>query len=90
MKRCLPVLLPTSTIFGCGELWKIVSIDPGNRPVTLHSYAPQNVKPGALWKILIKTEDKDGDMKDIVAKISPAGASFFTYSITPIQEGDRG
>ena len=83
-------MLPTSTIFGCGELWKLVSIDPGNRPVTLHSYAPQHVKPGALWKILIKTEDKDGDMKDIVAKISPAGASFFTYSIIPIQEGDRG
>ena len=29
-------------------------------------------------------------MKDIVAKISPAGMSFFTYSITPIHEGERG
>ena len=90
MKRYLVVLVLTTTILGCGELWKLVPIDPGNKPVILDSYAPQNVKPGEVWKILIKAEDKDGDMKDIVATISPAGMSFFTYSITPIDEGERG
>ena len=90
MKRCLLVLVLTTTIFGCGELWKLVPIDPGNKPVILDSYAPQNIEPGEIWKILIKAEDKDGDMKDIVSKISPAGTSFFTYSITPIHEGERG
>ena len=90
MKRYLAVLLLTTTILGCGELWKLVPIDPGNKPVILDSYAPQNVKPGGVWKILIKAEDKDGDMEDIVAKISPAGMSFLTYSITPIHEGERG
>ena len=89
MKRYLLVLVLTTTIFGCGELWKLVPIDPGNKPVILDSYAPQNVKPGEVWKILIKAEDKDGDMKDIVAKISPAAMSFLTYSITPIHEGER-
>jgi hypothetical protein len=77
-------------MLGCGELWKLVPIDPGNKPVILDSYAPQSVKPGEVWKILIKAEDKDGDMKDIVAKISPAGMSFLTYSITPIHEEERG
>jgi hypothetical protein len=56
----------------------------------LDSYAPQNVKPGEVWKIFIKAEDKDGDMKDIVATISPAGMSFLTYSITSIEEEERG
>jgi hypothetical protein len=90
MKRYLVVVVLTTSIFGCGELWNLVPIDPGNKPVILDSYAPQNVEPGELWKILIKAEDKDGDMQDIVAKISPAGMSFFTYSITPIHEGERG
>jgi hypothetical protein len=90
MKRYLLVLVLTTTIFGCGELWKLVPIDPGNKPVILDSYAPQNVEPGEVWKILMKAEDKDGDMKDIVSKISPAGMSFFTYSITPIHQGERG
>jgi hypothetical protein len=90
MKRYLVVLVLTTTILGCGELWKLVPIDPGNKPVILDSYAPQNVKPGEVWKILMKAEDKDGDMKDIVATISPAGMSFFTYSITSIEEEERG
>jgi hypothetical protein len=38
----------------------------------------------------LKAEDKDGDMQDIVTKISPAGMSFLTYSITPIHEKERG
>ena len=90
MKRWLLVLMLTTTILGCGELLKHGTIDLGNRPVILDSYAPQNVKPGEVWKILLKAEDKDGDMQDIVAKISPAGMSFFTYSITPIDQGERG
>ncbi len=90
MKKYLVVLLLTTTISGCGELWKLVPIDPGNKPAIVDSYAPQNVKPGEVWKIFIKAEDKDGDMKDLVAKISPAGTSFFTYSITSIHEGERG
>jgi hypothetical protein len=90
MKRYLLLLVLTTTIIGCGELWKSGTIDLGNKPVIVDSYAPQNVKPGEVWKILLKAEDKDGDMKDIVAKISPAGRSFFTYSITLIHEGERG
>ena len=89
MKRCLVVLVLPLTIFGCSELLTHGTIDLGNRPVILDSYAPQNVKPGEVWKILLKAEDKDGDMQDLVAKISPASGSFFTYAITPIHEGER-
>ena len=90
MKRCLVILMLTTTISGCGELWKQGTIDLGNKPVILDSYAPQNAKPGEVWKILIKAEDKDGDMKNIVAKISPAAMSFLTYSITSIDKEERG
>jgi hypothetical protein len=90
MNRYLLVLVLTTIISGCGELWKHGTIDLGNKPVIVDSYAPQNVHPGEVWKILIKAEDKDGDMQDIVAKISPAGMSFLTYSITPIHEEERG
>jgi hypothetical protein len=86
MKRYLVVLLLTITILGCGELWKLVPIDPGNKPVILDSYAPQNVKPGTVWKILVEAEDKDGDMKKIVAAIAPGPQSFLTYSFISIQE----
>jgi hypothetical protein len=90
MKKHLVALVLTTTLFGCGELWNLVPIDPGNKPIISDSYASQNVKPGEVWKIFIKAADKDGDMKDIVSKISPAGMSFLTYSITPIHEEERG
>ena len=66
----------TVLIAGCGELWKLVPIDPGHKPVILDSYASQNVKPGTVWKILVEAEDKDGDMKKIVAAIAPGPQSF--------------
>lgn len=90
MKRWLVILGLTSTIFGCGELWKLVPIEPGSKPVILDSYAAQEVKPGEVWKIFLEAEDKDGDMKDIVASIAPASGNFLTYSLALIREEERG
>lgn len=86
MKRYLITLGLVASILGCGELWELVPIDPGHEPVILDSYAPQNVKPGTVWKILVEAEDKDGDMKKIVAAIAPGPQSFLTFSFVFIQE----
>ena len=90
MKRYLITLVLVASILGCGELWKLVPIDPGHKPVILDSYASQNVKPGTVWKILVEAEDKDGDMKKIVAAIAPGPQSFLTYSFVPVQEEEEG
>ena len=89
MKKCMLIVALTVSIAGCGELWKLVPIDPGHKPVILDSYASQNVKPGTVWKILVEAEDKDGDMKKIVAAIAPGPQSFLTYSFVSIQEEER-
>ena len=89
VKRYLTALVLVASLVGCGELWKLVPIDPGNNPVILDSYAPQNVRPGTVWKILVEAEDKDGDMKRIVAAIAPGPQSFVTYSFVSIQEEER-
>ena len=76
----------SASIIGCGELWKLVPIEPGSNPVISDYFAPQNAKPGMVWKIFLKAEDRDGDMKDIVATIAPASRSLVTYSFAPIRE----
>jgi hypothetical protein len=90
MKRCLLVLSLSALLLGCGELWKLVPIEPGSKPVILDSFAPQEVKPGTGWKIFLEAEDKDGDMKDIVISIAPASQSFLSYSFASIREQERG
>ena len=90
MRRTLLIFALSASLPGCGELWKLVPIEPGSKPVITDSFAPQTVKPGQGWKIFIKAEDKDGDMKDIVAAIAPASQSFLTYSFTSIREEERG
>ena len=59
-------------------------------PVISDYFAPQNVSPGEGWKILIKAEDKDGDMEAIVATLAPASLSFPTYSFASIREEEKG
>jgi hypothetical protein len=90
MRRFLLILSLSASILGCGELWKLVPIEPGSKPFISDSFAPQEVKPGNGWKIFLAAEDKDGDMKDIVAAIGPASQSFLTYSFASIREEERG
>ena len=90
MKRYLLIVSFAALLLGCGELWKLVPIEPGSKPVISDSFAPQKVKPGTGLKIFLKAEDKDGDMKDIVVSISPASQSFLTYSFASIREEERG
>ena len=90
MKRFLLILLFSASITGCGELWKLVPIEPGSNPVISDYFAPQNVKPGMGCKIFVQAEDKDGDMKDIIAAIAPASQSLVTYSFTSVREEERG
>jgi hypothetical protein len=90
MRRSLLIVALATSILGCGELWKLVPLEPGSKPVILVSYAPQKVKPGEVWKIFLRAEDKDGDMKDIVATIIPASQSFLTYSLAFIREEEKG
>lgn len=87
-KYMLLVALMVS-IAGCGALWKLVPIDPGHDPVISDSYASQNVKPGTVWKIYLEAEDKDGDMKKIVAAIAPGPQSFLNYSFVSVAEEER-
>ena len=90
IKRYLITLVLVASILGCGELWKLVPIDPGHNPAILDSYASQNVEAGKVWKIFLEAKDKDDDMKDIVAAIAPAAQSFLNYSFVSIHEEESG
>ena len=90
MKKYFSVPILLILLLGCGELWKLVPYDPKNDPVISKAYAPEKIKPGTPWKIFIEAEDKDGDMKNIVASITPAGQSILFYSTTSVKEEERG
>jgi hypothetical protein len=90
MRSSLLIVALSLLTLGCGELWKLVPIEPGSKPVILDSFAPQKVKPGTGWRIFLEAEDKDGDMKDIVVSISPASRSILAYSFASIRQEERG
>jgi hypothetical protein len=61
----------------------------GEPPVILDSYAAEYIRPGATWRVYLKTEDADGDMHYIAAQLWQAGVGYYPTSFTFIKGGDR-
>ena len=55
---------------GIEEKEKIYGINP---PAIEKSFASDQLRPGALWKIYIRASDPDGDMEGIVSVVEQSG-----------------
>lgn len=64
------------------------TIQPGQPPVILATFAPEVIRPGAVWRVYLKATDADGDMKDIVAVMRQTGFGYYSTDITRIKKGD--
>ena len=62
--------------------------DTGHPPIILATYAPEVIRPGAVWRVYLKATDADGDMKDIAAVMRQTGFGYYSTDITWIKKGD--
>ena len=60
-----------------------------NPPVILDSYAAKSIRPGASWRVYLKAQDADGDIKDIAAVLWQAGVGYYSTDVTVIKGADR-
>jgi hypothetical protein len=63
---------------------------PGHAPVIVDYYAPEVMRPGSTWKIFLRAEDKDANMKYISAELWQAGVGDYSTDLSWIKDGDRG
>jgi hypothetical protein len=84
------VILLISLSVGCTTC-KGVKTAPGGgeNPVILDSYASDTVRPGATWRIFLKTKDSDGDIQSIIAQLSQPGIGYYPVDFTYIKGADR-
>ncbi|MBP1723562.1 MAG: hypothetical protein H6Q44_1267, partial [Deltaproteobacteria bacterium] len=58
-------------------------------PVISQSFASKEARPGDTWKVYLKAEDPNGDMKRIFCTIDQPGMGTYPVSDMRIKEADR-
>jgi len=88
-KNNLLVILSLLLLSGCAAYQQPGdTIEPGRPPVILATYAPEVIRPGAVWRVYLKATDGDGDMKDIAAVMWQTGFGYYSTDVTRIKQGD--
>jgi hypothetical protein len=87
-KRSYVVLAISVLIWGCASFTqceKISTSGKGQPPVILDSYAPDEIRPGATWRVYIRAKDPDGDMKDMVQILLRGDSGPFKTTFAPLK-----
>ena len=58
-------------------------------PVISQSFASKEAKPGDTWKVYLKAEDPDGDMRRIVCTIDQPGMGTYPSRHIRVKEAER-
>jgi len=61
----------------------------GGAPVIIDYYAAKAIRPGETWKIFLRAEDADGDMRDIAAVLWQAGVGLYPIDVTRLKGDER-
>jgi len=56
-----------------GWRWKGLKNNQTSVPIITHSFASKEIRPGDTWKVYIRGEDPEGDLKNIICTVSQAG-----------------
>jgi hypothetical protein len=89
-KKNLIVILWLLLLAGCTTC-KGVKTAPGGGepPIILDSYAAKSIRPGVSWRVYLRTQDVDGDIRDIVAVLWQSGVGYYSTDITPVKGADQ-
>ena len=89
IKKMVQAVLVFLLLPGCAAYQQPNDTTDGDRPpVILATYAPEVIRPGAVWKVYLRAADPDGDMKEIDAVIWQTGFGYYSTDITWIKKDD--
>jgi hypothetical protein len=91
-KRALITIALSLTVWGCGtssQQGTPSQSDRGEPPVIIDYHAAEVIRPGTTWRVYLKAKDNDGDMRDIVSRLSQTGFGSYPTSFTSIGEEHR-
>jgi hypothetical protein len=89
MKKVVQAMLVLFLLTGCAAYQHPDdNTDTGQPPVILATYAPEVIRPGAVWRVYLKATDADGDMKEIDAVMWQTGFGYYPTDITWIKKDD--
>ena len=58
-------------------------------PVITHRFASEEIRPGDTWRVFIRVEDPEGDMKNIICTVSQPGRGPYPVCFVRIPESRR-
>jgi hypothetical protein len=58
-------------------------------PVITHRFASKEIRPGDTWKVYIRAEAPEGEMKNIICTVSQAGRGPYPVCFVRISESRR-
>ena len=89
MRKVVQTVLVFLMLLGCAAHQQPDGTTNVDRPpVILATYAPEVIRPGAIWRVYLRATDPDGDMKEIDAVIWQTGYGYYSTDITRIKKGD--
>ena len=90
LKKNVILFLLFALVAGCSTYKGVKTAqDGGTPPMILDSYASESVRPGATWRVFLKTHDADGDMQSIIAQVIQPGVGYYPVDFTYIKGADR-
>jgi len=93
LKRALITIALSLIVWGCGSSTQHGTqsqTDSGEAPEIIDYYAAEVIRSGATWRVYLKAKDNDGDMRNIIARLSQTGRGVTGTSSTRIEEKHSG
>jgi hypothetical protein len=87
-RRSLLIVVLAGLLVGCAGVQPYAAstpVDKGQPPIVVDAYAAPSIPPGDTWKIFVKAEDPDGDMKSIAAVLWQAGVGYYPAEVTMLK-----
>ena len=89
LKRALIAIALSLIVWGCGTSGPHGTqsqTDQGEAPEIIDYHAAEVIRPGATWRVYLKAQDKDGDIRDIASVVTQRGTAGYPTSVTRISE----
>ncbi len=89
LKRALITIALSLIVWGCGSSTQHGTqsqTDRGEAPEIIDYYAAEVIRPGDTWRVYLKAKDNEGDMRNIIARLSQTGHGITGTSSIRIEE----
>lgn len=92
MFRNMLVAAMSLLLLGCAAYEKYAGLspnDPDQAPVMVDHYAAAVLRPGQTWRVYLRAQDPDGDMRFIAATLWQTGFGYYSPVFIRVKDEDR-